>query len=392
MPQFRHIFRKSVLSLTVVYPYVTEEGVTKLLHLLEEKLHLDTKTDKAIVEFSGDCGENIRDNARTREIYYKIKDERNQARTEERTASPQEVLKVSSNWENVNNLGLHIICSESRDVEILAWLAEAKLRLEGFAGLRQVYEISEEIFLNHWEKIYSIDDESEEDKFAPFAGLNGVGSEGSLVQPLRLTSLIPGKKFGENSLWDFQLAQRPNETALKEDLYRAATEAGSAAMSSHLAEVNACLLAFDRVMALLTERCGQYAPPSSNIRNVLIEASTAIRSLGGRDLNQPQIRDASPAPVDDHTSTPATTRQSTSLNPEGIQSRDEAFETLLLVARYFRRTEPHSPISLAIETLVRRGRMDFSELLAELLPEAQARNAVLTAAGIKPSGDNNANQ
>jgi type VI secretion system protein ImpA len=33
--------------------------------------------------------------------------------------------------------------------------------------------------------------------------------------------------------------------------------------------------------------------------------------------------------------------------------------------------------------------MDFSELLAELLPEAQVRNAVLTAAGIKPSGESN---
>lgn len=353
---------------------------------------MDARTDRATVEFSGDCGENIRVNARTRELYYKIKDERNQARTEERTASPQEVLKISSNWENVNNLGLHIIYSESRDVEILAWLAEAKLRLEGFAGLRHVYELCEDIFHNHWENIYSIDDESEEDKFAPFAGLNGVGSEGSLVQPLRLTSLIPGQRFGENSLWDFQLAQRPNETALKEELYRAATEAGSAALSSHLAEVNACLAVFDRLMALLTERCGQHAPPSSNIRNVLIEAAAAIRSLGGRDTDQPQMRDAGPAPTDHHASAPVATRPSTSLNPEGIRSRDEAFETLLLVARYFRRTEPHSPISLAIETLVRRGRMDFSELLAELLPEAQARNAVLTAAGIKPGGENNSSQ
>ncbi|WP_207774136.1 type VI secretion system protein TssA [Rhizobium rhizogenes] len=353
---------------------------------------MDATSDIGTLEFSGDCEENIRVNTRTRELYYKIRDERNQARAEERTVSPQEVLKVSSNWENVNNLGLQIIYSESLDVEILAWLMEAKLRLEGFAGLRQVYEICEHIFHNHWENIYSIDDDSEEDKFAPFAGLNGIGSEGSLVQPLRLTSLVPGKKFGENSLWDFQLAQRPNETTLKEELYRAATEAGSTAMTAHLAEVNGCLSVFDRLMRLLTERCGQYAPPSSNIRNVLIEAAAAIRALGGRDADRTQIDGTEPAAINDHASTPVATRPSPSLNPEGIGSRDEAFETLLLVARYFRRTEPHSPISLAIETLVRRGRMDFSELLAELLPEAQARNAVLTAAGIKPGGESNGNQ
>jgi type VI secretion system protein ImpA len=75
------------------------------------------------------------------------------------------------------------------------------------------------------------------------------------------------------------------------------------------------------------------------------------------------------------------------VSAETIRSREEAFELLIAVARYFRRTEPHSPISMSIETLVRRGRMDFSELLAELLPEQHARNAVLTAAGIQPSAD-----
>jgi type VI secretion system protein ImpA len=75
------------------------------------------------------------------------------------------------------------------------------------------------------------------------------------------------------------------------------------------------------------------------------------------------------------------------VSAEMIRSREEAFELLIAVARYFRRTEPHSPISMSIETLVRRGRMDFFELLAELLPEQQTRNAVLTAAGIQPVAD-----
>ncbi|WP_234902641.1 type VI secretion system protein TssA [Agrobacterium larrymoorei] len=340
------------------------------------------------IEYSGDCGENIRNNQTTRETYYRIKDERNQARAEERTISPQEVLWVPSNWNDVSNLGLQIIYNKSKDVEILAWLTEAKLRLEGFPGLREVYEICEDIFCNHWESVRSISDEDEEEKFAPFAGLNGIGSEGTLVQPLRLTSLIPTSKYGEHSLWDFQLAQRPNESKRKEEIYRAASEAGVAAMSEHLANVNACLTTFDRVMAIITERCSQFAPPSSNIRNVLIEVAAAIRALGGRDIEQADV--STPVPAEIGTTVAGQSPiQSPARIPEGIASRDEAFETLLIVARYFRRTEPHSPISLAIETLVRRGRMDFSELLAELLPEAQVRNAVLTAAGINPAGDNN---
>jgi len=342
---------------------------------------------KRDIEFFGDCGENIRIDSRTREIYYRIKDERNQARTEERAASPQDNLKISSSWDSVSNLGLQIIYSESKDIEILAWLAEASLRLRGFHGLREIYDLCSDLFYNHWDSLRSISDENDEEKFAPFAGLNGIGSEGTLVQPLRLAPLIPGGKFAEHSLWDFQLAQRPNESKRREELYRLASEAGVAAMSSHLAEVNACLSAFDAIMAVLSERCGQAAPPSSNIRNTLIEAAAAIRTLGGRDLEPAPVEAAAAAASTDEIGQPV--MRAPVASPEGISSRDEAFETLLSVARYFRRTEPHSPISLSIETLVRRGRMDFSELLAELLPETQARNAVLTAAGIKPGGENN---
>ncbi|WP_156462673.1 type VI secretion system protein TssA [Rhizobium sp. Leaf262] len=339
------------------------------------------------IEYSGDCGENIRSNARTRELYYRIKDERNQARAEERTVSPQEVLRVSNNWIEVSNLGLHIIYSESRDVEILTWLAEAELRLKGFPGLREVYRVTYDIFCNHWDSLRSISDDDDEEKFAPFAGLNGIGSEGTLIQPLRLSSLIPGGKFGEHTLWDFQLAQRSGESKRKEELYNAASEAGLAAMSAHLADVNACLSTFDAISRILTERCGHNAPASSNIKNILMEVAAAIRALGGKDETHPDTdENARIAFNADHDKQPEVQKKS-SQNPEEIASRDEAFETLLTVARYFRRTEPHSPISLAIETLVRRGRMDFSELLAELLPEAQARHAVLTAAGIKPDGE-----
>lgn len=359
---------------------------------MRDKLTLATQNSVQNIEYIGDCGENIRSNPRTREIYYRIKDARNKARSEERTVSPQEVLRVSSNWSEVSNLGLHIIYSESRDVEILAWLAEAELRLKGFRGLREVYRVTYDIFCNQWDSLHSISDDDDEDNFAPFAGLNGTGGEGTLIQPLRLTSLVPGGKFGEHTLWDFQLAQRSSETKRREELYNVASEAGIAAMSSHLADVNACLSTFDDVSQILSERCGDNAPASSNIRNTLIEVASAIRTLGGRDdvqssvANNVRIADSDPALAQ-----PEVPKKSSS-GPEQIASRDEAFETLLTVARYFRRTEPHSPISLALETLVRRGRMDFSELLAELLPEVQARHAVLTAAGIKPEIENNGKQ
>jgi type VI secretion system protein ImpA len=338
------------------------------------------------------CGENLRDNTSVREIYYRIKDARNAARTAERGTVPGETIGLSPAWHDVSNLGLQILSSVSKDIEVLAWLAEAQLRLRGFEGLRDVYEAMVSLLDNYFDSLYSISDADFEDRFAPLAGLNGVGGEGTIIQAIRLTSLIPGGKFAQFSLWDFQLSQRATESERRQELQQAATEAGVARMSGHLTVLTECIAAFDRLVAILDARCGDQAPPSSNTRNVLHEAASAIRVLAGIEAVVPapeqQVShkpDLRPANTNEAETEPAA--QPRQITAETIRSREEAFELLAAVARYFRRTEPHSPISMSIETLVRRGRMDFSELLAELLPEQHARNAVLTAAGIQPSAD-----
>ncbi|SCB45981.1 type VI secretion system protein ImpA [Rhizobium miluonense] len=318
------------------------------------------------------------------EIYYRIKDARNQARAAERGISPGENISLSPLWLDVSNLGLQIISSKSKDLEVLAWLAEAELRLRGFEGLRDVYLAIASLLDKHWEKFHSVGADDVDERLAPLSGLNGVGGEGTIIQAIRLSPLIPAKKFGQFSLWDFQLSQRPNEVKRRDELSQAALEAGTAAMSSHLNMVNGCLAAFERLVSVLNERCGPMAPPSSNTHNVLQEAAVALRALTGIESS---ATEAQAEPQKQEGSGEQTQSRLRPLNAEQIGSREEAFELLLAVARYFRRSEPHSPISMAIETMVRRGRMDFTELLAELLPEQQVRNAVLTAAGIQPKSN-----
>ncbi|MGO8089085.1 type VI secretion system protein TssA [Rhizobium leguminosarum] len=336
------------------------------------------------------CGENVRSNTVSREIYYRIKDARNAARTAERSIIPGETIAIAPAWHDVSNLGLQILSSKSKDIEVLAWLAEAQLRLRGFSGLHDVYVATVSLLDKHFDALHSIGDGDVEERFAPFAGLNGVGGEGTLIQAIRLTSLIPGGKFAQFSLWDFQLSQRPNETERRKELQQAAAEAGVAQMSAYLDVLTGCIAAFDRMVEILDEHCGDQAPPSSNTRNVLQEAASAIRMLAGIEapLAAPQAlasQGSEPLQASDSDESEAIGLRPVSA--EMIRSREEAFELLIAVARYFRRTEPHSPISMSIETLVRRGRMDFFELLAELLPEQQTRNAVLTAAGIQPVAD-----
>jgi type VI secretion system protein ImpA len=329
------------------------------------------------------CGEDIRIDPQLKELYFTIKDARNAARSAERSIAPGEPIRLTQSWHEVNDLGLRILVSQSKDIEVLAWLAEAQLRLRGFEGLRDVFAATASLLDNYWDELHSIGHEDATEKLAPLAGLNGISGEGALIPAIRLSPLVPNVPFGQHTLWDYQLAQRANETGRRNGLYEAASEAGVAAMSAHLGILNECTAAFDDLVSVLNRRCGDTAPPSSNTRNVLAEAASAIRVLGGISVDAPvdavrEKHDAngkgSAALVDAPIFARATT----------IGTREEAFEVLLSVARYFRLTEPHSPISMTIETLVRRGRMDFSELLTELLPEPQTRMAVMTAAGIQP--------
>jgi type VI secretion system protein ImpA len=64
--------------------------------------------------------------------------------------------------------------------------------------------------------------------------------------------------------------------------------------------------------------------------------------------------------------------------------RQAAFRQLEELAAFFRRTEPHSPIAYAIDNLVRRGRMTFSELAEELIDDDNARRSYFVNAGIQP--------
>lgn len=302
--------------------------------------------------------------------------------------NPGENLSLSPLWQEVDNLGLRILASLSKDIEVLAWLTEARVRLYGYSGLRDVYDLTLSLLEQYFDELHSIGDDDEEERFAPFAGLNGIGSEGTLIQAIRLTPLVPGAKFGQHSLWDFQVSQRPGEDRIRGELENAFEILNATQISEQLDAINDCISLFERMTAILEDRCGTFAPASSNTRNVLAEAAAAVRFLARlpEDEEVPEHRDIAALP----TSASETQNNTQAPQPilsrpaaEAISSREEAFEILLTVARYFRKLEPHSPISLSLETLVRRGRMGFSDLLAELLPDAHQRQAVLTAAGIR---------
>lgn len=341
-------------------------------------------TLKLPVSEASTCGIDIRVDPRTQPLYFELKDLRNTARAAERSVSADEPIGVVPAWNDVNRLAQQILTEHSKDIEILCWLAEAQLRLRGFAGLGDTFDVMSSLVSDYWPDMHSVANDTMEDRVAPLTGLNGLGGEGVLIQALRLTPLIPDHGYGMLGLWDYQRAQRPGETALREDLYQTASDKSKPAMRAHLETIENCLKHFNALSQKLDELCGTDSPPVSNVRQVLQEAALAIKDMA-RIEDEVQQVEAAPASDSREPEFTETVSAGPRVTPNaGIQTREDAFAQMLEAARFFRRVEPHSPTAQSLETLVRRGRMDFQELLSELLPDENARASVLTAAGIHP--------
>jgi type VI secretion system protein ImpA len=57
------------------------------------------------------------------------------------------------------------------------------------------------------------------------------------------------------------------------------------------------------------------------------------------------------------------------------------------ISAYFRKTEPHSPISYILERAVKWGDMPLDDLIKELIPDSSARGLYGSLTGIKTDDD-----
>jgi type VI secretion system protein ImpA len=336
-------------------------------------------------------GADLRADGGQQSPYFRLKDARTTARVNERAAEATgETTGIPVEWRTVSELGQTILTRHSKDLEVAAWLVEALVRLEGFAGLELGFRLLEGLVDRYWADLYSVDRADLAGKVSPLAGLNGIGREGTLVQPIRMVALIPGRPFGSLSLWHYQLALRDRDGEAATAFARDLAAAGAPALRQGERSVRAALKHFLSLTAMLEQICGEAAPPSSNTRNVLTEVADAYRALLGDAPAEPSpivteeaadesaVALSATAPTDAAASAVASSRD----GGAEIRTREEGFAELLRIAAFFRKSEPHSPISYALETLVARGRMNLVDLLDELLPDPASRGQFLQIAGI----------
>jgi type VI secretion system protein ImpA len=354
-------------------------------------------------------------------LYRAIRSARSAARAAERRIASMDDAGTGGrpDWKPVLDLATQILAEESKDLEIVAYLIEALVRLHGFAGLHEGFRLCRLLLEDYWLDMYPRSDEDGlATRIAPLMGLNGEGAEGTLIVPILNSPLTCSASVG-----DFGCAHHDQATSLEriaDPKTRARrVEQGAVSLKTFLEAVsdtplafyvdlderiNASLQEFEELTTLLDSLCGEQAPHSSNIKNALLRCQAVVAAVAGERLK----RAATPAPTascpekaangnglvaapdDVESMLPAARFHFDSEMREnalaemarGIPSREHALSMLEAIALFFRESEPHSPIGYNLEQTVRWGRMPLPELVADLIPDKIAREHYFRMVGI----------
>jgi type VI secretion system protein ImpA len=347
------------------------------------------------------AGADLRQDFTPQSLYYRLRDARAEAREIERRIDhdPSADAGVPIQWRTVRDLSVKALSEQTKDLEIAAWLTEALVRLDGMPGLAAGSTVIADLASQLWDHGLhpQPDEDGVETQVAPVTGLNGQGNDGTLMQPLRKCILFPGTDGTPVTYWQYlqseeletitDAARRKQRLAAKVvplvDMAGAARQAGGVALSALRTEVKDALAAWTRMSEVLEEKAGADAPPTSRVRDLL----GAIVSVA--NLYAPPEPDAPPPDLVDNDSVAAAPGQA-----DGVASptpayrpvtREDMLHELERIADFFRRTEPHSPLAYTLSEAIRRGRLTWPELLAEVVPDDKLRSSMLVMLGIRPT-------
>jgi type VI secretion system protein ImpA len=327
--------------------------------------------------------------------YYRLRDARSEARAAERAADGGQADPAAStgDWRTVRQIALSVLTQSTRDLEIAAWLTEALVRGDGIAGLATGAALMRDLVTAFWTQgLYPVEDEDGVvTRVAPVTGLNGEGGDGTLIQPLRKQIFCTKPDGTPIAFWEFEASLRlqgegdPAKRQARlaagvvpfDDMEGFARASGGANFVVLRRNIAQALANWAGLTMALDAAAGRDSPPTGRVRELLEEMRDAVARYAPAEAHEAE-------PEGETGSAPgASPGPAAAAAPKAV-TREDMLRDLVKIAEFFRRTEPHSPLAYTLDEAVRRGRMTWPELLAEIVPDQTARNQMLAQLGIKP--------
>ena len=361
--------------------------------------------DTLLAPIPGDTpqGTDIREDYTAQSPYNRLRDARSEARDAEKLqdAGDPDARDPAASWRTVRELALKALTETTKDLEVAAWLTESCVRSHGMVGLAAGAQLIRGLAEQYWDNIFPLpDDYGVETRVAPVTGLNGRDGNGSLIQPLHKLPLFTRGDGSAIAFYQYQSsAQLPTLDAERrkqrleagaipfEELEKEARTTGARAFGQLRDETRAALRAWEAMTEVLDAKASEDPPSTSQVRDLLrgildIAQRYAPEEAAAADDTAAAGGGDGGAMVT--TGGPGMMMPGLAASQAAVVSRDDALRALENIATFFRKTEPHSPLSYTLDEAVRRGRLSWPALLEEIVGDRDSRNSILTSLGIRP--------
>ncbi len=340
--------------------------------------------------------------------------------------NPFEIKKAD--WKKVVALTTHAFSHRSKDLQLAVWLTEALVRLHGFPGLSEGIGFLTTVIDRYWDLIFPLPEGQDLEARANVLNfLNGP----SMALAIREIPLLPNEQENNYSYEQWEQSKGyvipdnlesldDEEKKYYERLQEEAKRCGIPSQKQweifetrikpeHIRPTNqqimCCLEEIQILDQVITKRFREQGISFQKLSS-LLEAIQLLVKRFQKDisLKAEGVQSDHPGIQPEYPTFPAGTEaepiQTTSHQGEAQMvgsagksqmaktlNRKEALAQLARLAEFFRKTEPHSPVSYLVHRAVKWGESPLGDVLGELIKDQNVLDHVRETLGIQVTTD-----
>ena len=291
-------------------------------------------------------------------------------------------------WSEIISKAVDVLAQQSKDLEVAAWLCDSLLRVHGFAGLRDGLRLTRELVEKYWDGLYPALDASGE---GVAARLNQYGGLFRARQhPALRVPFTENEKFAELDYEQAQILDKladPKEKQARiakgeltmQKFTEAVRETSTPFLKALVEDIEESLVEGEKLVAVLKPKCGKnergedVAPSAREFTEVLKKVLSVVRLVAGDRIG----REGGPGGL----APKRTAKSKRAARLPAAQPKELTRETALArfreLADFFRRSEPHSPISHHLEEAVRWGQLPLAGFARRVDPRRESPKRIV---------------
>lgn len=322
-------------------------------------------------------------------------------------------LKIAD-YRQVINLAVPALETQTKDLQIAAWLSESLVKEHGFAGLRDSLKLLSGFQENFWETLFPEIDEGDMEGRA-----NAVEwMDAQAAFAIKGAPIVGGANY---SFFDFEdskkfdipenidtldstdqqkfrelQAQADRENRVTADRWRKAKAASRRDFYEKLNTVlEECFVEFKNLNRIVEEKYDRnQTPGTTNLKRALEDIQTIVKKLlEDKRAEEPDAEVETEAATEEGGETATATTSGVKMvavAAGAIQNRQDAIKRLADLAEYFRKNEPHSPVSYLVTRAVKWGEMPLEMWLQDVIKDESVLFQLRQTLGFNTAAGNNA--